>query len=69
MSANFIGFLLLGSVFGHFFDTQLMNLFESMFFLIIQDLRCKFTTDRESQKYCFYFENSRSFKWAESCKL
>ena len=38
-------------------------------FLIIQDLRCKFTTDRESLKYCFYFQNSRSFKWAKSCKL
>ena len=25
MSANFIGFFLLGLVFGHFFDTQLMN--------------------------------------------
>ena len=36
MSANFIGFLLLGSVFGHFFDTQLMNLFESMFFWLFK---------------------------------
>ena len=30
---------------------------------------CKFTTDRGPVKYCFYFENSRSFKWAKSGKL
>ena len=62
MSANFIGFLFLGSVFGHFFDTQLMNFIGKYVFLIMHDLRCKFTTDRESLKHCFYFENSRSFK-------
>ena len=43
-----------------------MNFIWKYVFLIIQDLCCKFTTDRESQKYCFYFENSRSFKWAEA---
>ena len=39
MLANFIEFLLLGSVFGHFFDTQLMNFIWKYIFLIIQDLR------------------------------
>ena len=71
MSANSIGFLLLGSVFGHFFDTQLMNFIWKYagFSDYSRFVRCKFTTDRESLKYCFYFENSRSFKWAKSCKL
>ena len=69
MSANFIGFLLLSSVFGHF--TQLMNFIWKYagFSDYSRFVRCKFTTDRESLKYCFYFENSRSFKWAKSCKL
>ena len=43
------------------FDTQLMNFIWKYVFLIIQD---KFTAQlhRGSLKYCFYFENPRSFK-------
>ena len=55
MSANIIGFLLLSSVFGHFFDTQLMNFIWKYagFSDYSRFVRCKFTTDRESLKYCF----------------
>ena len=43
--STFIEFLLLDSVSRHFL-IALMNLFESMVFLIIQDLRSKFTTQK-----------------------
>ena len=67
MSANLIGFYFRFS-FWAFFDTQIMNFIWKYVFLVIQNLRSKFTTQR-SLKYCFYFENSRSFKWVNSCKL
>ena len=64
----FIGFLLLGSVFGHFLICSKWILFESMFFWLFQ-IRTLSLLHRGSLKYCFYFENSRSFKWVKSCKL
>ena len=67
MFANLIGFTFRFS-FWVFFDSQIMNFIWKYVFLVIQNLRAKFITQR-SRKYCFYFENSRSFKWVNSCKL
>ena len=67
MSANLIGFTFRFS-FWAFFDTQIMNFTWKYGFLVIQNLRSKFTTQR-SLKYCFYFENSRSFIRVNSFKL
>ena len=67
MFANLIGFTFRFS-FWVFFDSQIMNFIWKYVFLVIQNLRAKFIPQR-SLKYCFYFENSRSFKWVNSCKL
>ena len=67
MLANLIGFTFRFS-FWVFFDTQIMNFIWKYVFLVIQNLRSTFTTQR-SLKHCFYFENSPSFKWVKSCKL
>ena len=53
------------------FDTQLANefLFESMFFLIVQYLRSKFTSQRITKVSFLLKKFARPFEWVKSYKL